>query len=107
MSRSLESCFNGKAFCWNQKPEELFCYICQPKKGFPKGDSLYKYNNVLKKWEIACDGNGTCDPDCLVHAYQKKDPVFINRVYYNVVEIQAHLKHHIRIKELMRDTCRK
>ena len=89
----LERCFNGEAFCWNQKPEELFCFIVQPSKEFPKGDSLYKHNNTTKQWEVSCDGNSQCESDCLVHAYQKRDPIFMERVYYCVGDIEPHLNH--------------
>jgi len=90
---SLEKCFNGEPFCWNQKPEELFCYMSQPAEGFPFGDALYKYNLLFKKWVIACDGNGTCGKDCLVHAYQQRDPEIMDRVFYNVGDIKSHLEH--------------
>jgi len=97
---SLEKCFGGGPFCWNQKPEELYCFIVQPKAGFPKGDSLYKYNNLLKKWNIECAGDSTCTKGCLVHAMQHRDPEYMNRVYYNVGDVDSHLKHAIEMNKL-------
>lgn len=97
---SLEKCFGGGPFCWNQKPEELFCFIVQPKEGFPQGDTLYKYNHLLKKWVVECGPSGGCKEDCLVHAVQHNDPVYMDRVYYNVVDIKAHLDHHREMKKL-------
>jgi len=96
---SLEKCFNGEAFCWNQNPKELYCYKSQVSKGFPKGDTLYKYNATSKKWKISCDGDGICEKGCLVHAYQKRDPEYMDRVYYNVGKVEPHLKHITAMEE--------
>ena len=97
---SLEKCFNGQPFCWNQNPTELFCYISQPKEGFPQGDSLYKYNSLFKKWNLECGPSSGCKEGCLVHATQNRDPIYMDRVYYNVGDIKAHLEHTLEMSEL-------
>lgn len=97
---SLQKCFNGDPFCWNQKPEEIFCYKVNSSAGFPKGDALYRYDNNSRKWSIACAGDSSCGKDCLVHAYQQNDPEVMNRVYYNTGDVTKHLDHIIFMKEL-------
>jgi len=100
---SLEKCFGGGPFCWNQKPEELFCFIVQPRDLFKHGDTLYKYDRAEKKWEVECGPSGSCKEGCLVHAIQKRDPIYMDRVYYNVGNVNAHLKHVIEMNELRKE----
>lgn len=101
---SLEKCFCGEPFCWNQKPEELFCWIVRPRDEFKRGDTLYKYNREEAKWEVECDGSsGGCKEGCLVHAVQQKDPQYMDRIYYTVGNIERHYDHHEDMKEIKKE----
>ena len=101
---SLEKCFCGEPFCWNQEPRTLYCYISQAREGFPKGDALYIYDSDALRWKVLCGGECGCQEGCLVHAMQHRDPVFMDRVYYTIgTSIADHLSHWDDVDELRRD----
>lgn len=100
---SLEECLPRGPFCWSAEPRTIYRFIVQPEEGFPKGDALYQFNLTEGLWDISCAGDHTCGKGCLVHALQHRDPVIVDRIFYNTGNIALHLEHLDFLDEIVRE----
>lgn len=74
----------GKLTATGELPD-LFQFIVQSKDEFIKGDTMYKYDWIKKKWEPSC-GSGHIEHDCPLCNVNGaiKSPLYPNRRYINV-----------------------